>query len=108
MVDPEAGAMTPSQAIALKDMLIFEDKESSGDNLDKINGNSGMVMDGTVYLPKSTVSFAGTTNVVTRCFVLAAGRIVIEGTANMTRFCPTDVINTVSVGGTGNSVRLVG
>ena len=108
MVDPDAGAMTPSQAIALKDMLIFEDKNSSGDNLDKINGNSGMVMDGTVYLPKSTVSFAGTTSVVTRCFVLAAGRIVIEGTANMTRFCPTDVINTVSVGGTGNSVRLVG
>lgn len=107
MVDPAAGAMTPSQAIALKDMLIFEDKESSGDNLDKINGNSGMVLDGTVYLPKSTVSFAGTTDVVTRCFVLAAGRIVIEGTARMTRFCPTDVINTVSVGGTGNSVRLV-
>lgn len=107
MVDPSSGAMTASQAVALKDMLIFEDKESSGDNLDKINGNSGMVLDGTVYLPKSTVSFAGTTDVVTRCFVLAAGRIVIEGTARMTRFCPTDVINTVSVGGTGNSVRLV-
>ncbi len=107
MVDPAGGNMTASQATNLKDMLIFEDRNSSGDNNDKINGNSGMVMDGTVYVPKSTLTFAGTTDVVTRCFVLAAGRIVIEGTARMTRFCPTDVINTVSVGGTGNTVKLV-
>ncbi|MFM5885887.1 MAG: pilus assembly protein TadG-related protein [Novosphingobium sp.] len=107
MVDPSAGGMTATQATQLKDMLIFEDRNSQGNQQDKINGNSGMVMDGTVYLPKSPVVFDGTTNVVTRCFVLAAARIVIEGTANMTRFCPTDVINTVSVGGTGNSVRLV-
>lgn len=107
MVDPNAGGMTSTQATQLKDMLIFEDRNSPGNQFDKINGNSGFIMDGTVYLPKSPVVFDGTTNVVTRCFVLAAARIVIEGTANMTRFCPTDVINTVSVGGTGNSVRLV-
>jgi hypothetical protein len=107
MVDPSAGGMTPTQATQLKDMLVFEDRNSSGNQHDIINGNSGMVLDGTVYLPKSPVIFDGTTNVVTRCFVLAAAQIIIQGTANMTRFCPTDVINTVSVGGTGNSVRLV-
>ncbi len=107
MVDPTAGNMTPTQATQLKDMLIFEDRNSSGDDQDKINGTSGMVIDGTVYLPKSTITFNGTTSVESRCFVLAAARIVIEGGAYMTSFCPSNVVNTVSVGGTAKSVRLV-
>ena len=107
MVDPNAGGMTPTQATQLKDMLIFEDRNSSGDDNDKINGTSGMIIDGTVYLPNSTLTFNGTTDVETRCFVIAAARIVIEGSARMTRFCPSDVVNTVSVGGSSNSVRLV-
>ncbi|MBS0477046.1 MAG: hypothetical protein JSR28_18095 [Proteobacteria bacterium] len=108
MVDPSAGNMTSLQATRLKDMLIFEDRNSSGDNNDKINGNSGMGMNGTVYLPSSTLTFNGTANVTLGCFVIAAGRIVIQGTANMTSFCQNGGTNTgVVVGGGANTVRLV-
>lgn len=108
MVAPEYGNMSATQATALKDMLIFEDRNSSGDNGDKINGTSGMIINGTVYLPKSTLTFDGTTNVTLGCFVIAASQIIIQGTAYMERFCATkDDTGGVVVGGTSDTVRLV-
>ncbi len=108
MVDPAAGNMTNLQATNLKGMLIFEDRNSSGDAGDKINGTSDMGMNGTIYLPKSTVTFSGTSHVTVDCFVIAAARIVIEGTANMTSFCADNRTNTgIVVGGGANTVKLV-
>lgn len=108
MVAPEYGNMSGTQATALKDMLIFEDRNSSGDDGDKINGTSGMVINGTVYLPNSKLTFDGTTNVTLGCFVIAAAQIVIEGTAHMERFCATkDDTGGVVVGGSSDTVRLV-
>ena len=90
-----------------KDMLIFEDRNSPGYTGNSVNGTAGAILDGTVYLPKSPIRFNGTFGVVTRCLVITAKTITIEGTANMTSFCPTGVTNTVSVGGGVTAVRLV-
>ncbi|MDP3676932.1 MAG: pilus assembly protein [Novosphingobium sp.] len=102
-----AAGISAEQALKLKDMLIFEDRNSSGYAGNSVNGTAGAILDGTVYLPKSPIRFNGTFSVVKRCLVITAKTITIEGNANMTSFCPTGVNNTVSVGGGVTSVRLV-
>ena len=99
--------ISAEQALKLKDMLIFEDPNSSGYSGNSVNGNAGAILDGTVYLPKSPIQFNGSFGVVSRCLVIAATTITIQGNANMTSFCPTGVTNTVSVGGGVTSVKLV-
>ena len=104
--------ISESEALKLKDMLIFEDRNSSGAGAagDKLNGNAGAVLEGTIYLPKSDISFNGTFGVVSRCLVIAARTIDIGGTADMASFCPsgtTDHSGGVSIGGGAASVRLV-
>ena len=104
--------ISESEALKLKDMLIFEDRSSSGAGAsgDTFNGNAGAVMEGTIYLPKSNVNFNGTFGVVSRCLVIAAKTIDIGGTANMSSFCPagtSDHTGGVSIGGGAASVRLV-
>lgn len=102
-----SAGISTEQALKLKDMLIFEDRNSPGYTGNSVNGTAGAILDGTVYLPKSPIRFNGTFGVVTRCLVITAKTITIEGTANMTSFCPTGVTNTVSVGGGVTAVRLV-
>ena len=96
-----------AQALKLKDMLIFEDRTSSGREGNSVNGNAGAVLDGTVYLPKSELTFNGTFGVVSRCLVITAKRLKISGNTHMESFCPADVYNTVSIGGGTTSVKLV-
>ncbi|WP_195908575.1 TadE/TadG family type IV pilus assembly protein [Novosphingobium sp. Gsoil 351] len=107
-----AAGISEAEALKLKDMLIFEDRNSSGagSSGDKLNGNAGAVLEGTVYLPKSDISFNGTFGVVSRCLVIAAKTIDIGGTADMASFCPAgtaDHTGGVSIGGGAASVRLV-
>ena len=107
-----SAGISESEALKLKDMLIFEDRNSTGagSSGDTFNGNAGAVMEGTIYLPKSNVNFNGTFGVVSRCLVIAARTIDIGGTANMSSFCPagtTDHTGGVSIGGGAASVRLV-
>ena len=104
--------ISEAEALKLKDMLIFEDRSSSGAGSggDKLNGNAGAILEGTIYLPRSDISFNGTFGVVSRCLVIAARTIDIGGTADMSSFCPagtTDHTGGVSVGGGAASVRLV-
>jgi hypothetical protein len=101
------GGISTEQALKLKDMLIFEDRNSPERTGNSVNGTSGAILDGTVYLPKSSITFNGTFGVVSRCLVITAKTITIEGNANMTSFCPAGVTNTVSVGGGVTSVKLV-
>ena len=107
-----AAGISESEALKLKEMLIFEDRNSTGAGAsgDKLNGNAGAILEGTIYLPKSAVTFNGTFGVQTRCLVITAQTINIGGTANMTSFCPpgtADGTGGVSVGGGAASVRLV-
>jgi hypothetical protein len=102
-----AAGISAEQALRLKDMLIFEDRNSPERTGNSVNGNAGAILDGTVYLPKSSITFNGTFGVVSRCLVITAKTITIEGNANMTSFCPAGVTNTVSVGGGVTTVKLV-
>ena len=89
MIDSRYGNMTLAQAQSLKDMLIFEDRNSPGaNNANTFNGNAGAKLEGTIYLPKSDVTLDGTLNVTSRCLVITAKTISIQGTANMTSLCP--------------------
>lgn len=99
--------LTTAEALKLKDMLIFEDRNSPGREGNSVNGNAGAILDGAVYLPASYITFNGTFGVVSRCLVITAQTITISGNANMTSFCPAGITNTVSVGGGVTSVKLV-
>ncbi len=91
-------AMTTSELIShgvpaadaekLQGMLVFEDRNSSGNTGNKINGNASTVLNGTIYMPVSELKIAGTATVTSQCLMLAARRITIIGTTNMTTFCP--------------------
>ena len=107
-----AAGISEAEALKLKDMLIFEDRNSSGagSSGNKLNGNAGAILEGTIYLPKSSITFNGTFGVVSHCLVITAKTITIGGTANMSSFCPAgtaDHAGGVSVGGGTASVRLV-
>ncbi len=103
-----AAGISEAEAVKLKDMLIFEDRNSAGDDNNKINGTSGTILGGTVYLPKSTLTFNGTADIAAlHCLVIATKRIVIEGNTHMTSFCDGALENTVNVGGGATTVRLV-
>lgn len=75
-------------------MLVYEDPESPGNNPsgeglgNKFAGTSTTWISGTVYLPKSTLSLAGTANVANICLTIIANKINMNGTVNMSDFCP--------------------
>lgn len=113
-------AMTPTEmttagissadAVKLKGMLIFEDRNSPGsNNYNTLNGNAGAFLDGSIYLPKSDLHFAGKFGVVFQCLVMAAKTITIEGTTNMTSLCPPGPgYKGAQINSGGNVVKLVG
>ena len=103
-----AAGVDADEASELAGMLIFEDPESEGSDSNKINGNAKTVLNGTVYLPKSHVSFKGTAKVTSQCFTLAASTIDIGGTADMSTFCPNTSTYNPTVAKTERGVRLVG
>lgn len=104
------GGLSSAEAAKLAGMLVFEDRASEGTNKSTVNGNSDTVINGKIYLPKSSITFSGTAKVTTQCLLIAAKNITLEGTTNMTSFCPDDPSvsgYTDSVGGSISSVKLV-
>lgn len=104
----EATGLTPAQASPLVGMLIFEARNSTArSNANKLNGNASTYLNGTIYLPNSDITFSGTAGVTSQCLMVAAARITIEGTADMSTFCPPG-ISEDSVISTGTpTVKLV-
>ncbi len=110
-------AMTASELMAqgvsstvaqkLQGMLIFEDRNSSGDTHNIINGNASTVLNGTVYLPASGLTFSGTASVTSQCLMVVANTIYITGDANMSTFCPAGSTEDTTVATTASRVRLV-
>lgn len=102
-----AQGVSASDASKLQGMLVFEDPTSNGNDQNMINGNADTVLNGTIYLPNSGVSFEGTASVTSQCLMIAASTITITGTANMTTFCPADSVEDTVVATTQSTVRLV-
>ena len=68
------------EANKLAGMLVFEDRSSTaGANANKLNGNASTVLNGTIYLPNSHISFQGTATVTSQCLMIAANMITITG-----------------------------
>lgn len=97
----------PVDASQLAGMLVFEARDSEGNSGNKINGNADTVLNGTVYLPKSGIEFAGTASVTSQCLMIAAATITLTGTTNMTSFCPAGVDTDDTVATTAGRVKLV-
>lgn len=95
------------QAEKLAGMLVFEDQASPGNKNNKINGNAATILNGTVYLPRSPISFAGTASVTNQCLMLIAATITITGNAKMTSFCPPGMEGGEVVASEQAEVRLV-
>lgn len=106
--DLMARGVDEQTANQLAGMLVFEDRNSSGNNnANKINGNAATILNGTIYLPKSGIEFTGTASVTSQCLMIAAATIKITGTANMTTFCPAGSTNDDVVANEISRVRLV-
>jgi len=95
-----------ANAALLDGMLVFEDRNSVG-STSTMNGNSSSVINGTVYLPKSTINFGGTARTTSRCLQITANMISIQGNTNMSNFCPPGLTTTTSVGTDAPKVILV-
>jgi Flp pilus assembly protein TadG len=106
-LETQSNITDPTEAGKLENMLVFEDSSSQGNTGNVINGNASTVLNGTVYLPKSNLSFEGTASVTSSCLELAADTLTITGTANMTNFCPANSTTSTVVGSTNGSVKLV-
>jgi len=76
------------QAVLLDGMLIFEDRDSSGNKNNKLNGNASTILNGTVYLPVSNLDIQGSAGVTSQCLLIVASTITITGDVEMTSFCP--------------------
>ena len=106
VADLIADGIHPVEANKLAGMLVFEDRDNSTED-NKINGNADTILNGTVYLPNSGISFAGTATVTTQCLMIAASTITITGTTNMSTFCPADSSEDTVVASIKDKIRLV-
>lgn len=102
------GGMSATEAAKFAGMLVYEDRASEGtSNRNTLNGNSDTVLNGKIYLPKSDIRFSGTASVTSACLLIAAARITLEGTTNMSSFCPAGLTNDDEVSTGRATVKLV-
>ena len=102
------GGISAAQAAQFAGMLIYEDRNSQGsNNRNKLNGNSATTLNGKIYLPKSDITFDGTARVTTACLLIAAAQITLQGTTNMSSFCPPGSQETDQVSSGVATVKLV-
>jgi Flp pilus assembly protein TadG len=107
MVSSQFTALGYSQSLANRyaGMLIFEDHDSNPTSTHIINGNSTSLIQGTIYLPSSSVRVNGTANITSSCLQLTAQTITVLGNATLTTRCTTAQTN--SAGSAAATVRLV-
>ncbi len=102
-----ARGIPSEQANELAGMLVFEDRNSEGTSRNDINGNVETVLNGTIYMPVSNITFAGTASVTSQCLMIAANTITLTGTTDMRTFCPEGSSEDTVIANTVGNVRLV-
>lgn len=99
-----------SDTALLAGMLIFEiPSAGSGLHSSTINGNAGLTLNGTIYMPSTELNLSGTAQVSSDCLMIASSKIKFSGNMTFINMCPDEATQTagVGIGGTTNSVRLV-
>ncbi|MEO5707394.1 MAG: TadE/TadG family type IV pilus assembly protein [Alteraurantiacibacter sp.] len=102
-----ARGVSTTDANLLAGMLVFEDRESEGTSRNDFNGNSSTVLNGTLYFPVSNITFSGTAQVTSQCLMIAANTITLQGTTDMSTFCPAGSQEDTTVATTIGQVKLV-
>jgi len=88
--------VSDADAKKMDGMLIFEDPDSEGANPSGegnghlFAGTSSTWISGAIYLPKSSITMAGTAQVANICLLIVANKVTLTGTTDMTEFCPND------------------
>jgi hypothetical protein len=85
-------------------MLLIQSPNATSGNSNLINGDSGSALDGSIYFPKGTVTFTGSSTAATKCLMVVALRVAFQGNTgiqNNTTGCQANT--TVK----GKKVRLV-
>lgn len=82
-------APTSAEDATWYNILMFQDQIGSSTR-SEIAGNSLLDMEGIIYMPGSTVRFAGTSGQHSECLLLVAHRVVLTGTTSLTNNCPSD------------------
>lgn len=94
----------------LAGILIMEVTKNDGRlNSSSINGNTGMKLNGTIYLPDTELDLSGTADVDSACLLIAASMIKFSGDMTFTNMCPATSEETagVQVGTASAGVKLV-
>jgi hypothetical protein len=104
--------MTAPTSGTFKGIAIFQDRRATDCNqCNKINGNSGSIIQGAIYFPKQELEYNGTGTTSAICTMFVARRLNFSGNSTTTnKFSKLDDCAAYGLGGapTVSMVRLVG
>ena len=86
-------------------MLLIQSPNATSGNSNLINGDSGSALDGSIYFPKGTVTFTGSSTAATKCLMVVALRVAFQGKHRNSEQIRRAVRQTPTV--KGKKVRLV-
>jgi len=71
-----------------KGITLFQDRNATADNMNKINGNSSSKLEGALYFPRGDLEFTGTSGQNTACLQIVTKRVQFKGNSAVTNTCP--------------------
>jgi Flp pilus assembly protein TadG len=96
--------MSSADAAKLAGMLIFDNKSDASI---KINGNSSLAMNGTLYMPHRAITMNGNSKVSGKCLMVVSGTLTFTGNNDLSSFCVPANTSAMVIGGSEKKVRLV-
>jgi Flp pilus assembly protein TadG len=96
--------MASDDAAKLAGMLFYDDKSDADI---KINGNSDLAMNGTIYMPHRHITMNGNSKVTGKCLMVVSGTLTFTGNNDLTSFCVPANTTAMVIGGSETKVRLV-
>lgn len=91
-------------------MALYQDRRALDNNVNKINGGSGSIIQGTLYFPSQELDYNGDGTAAAVCTQFVTRRIVFSGNNTTTnKFAPGSACGNTVAGtlGGGTLVRLV-
>ena len=87
-------------------MLVIQSASANwSNNANTINGNTGSMFDGAIYIPKQSVKLSGSTGAITKCAMIVGKRVEFEGNADLQNNTTGCTANTKVL---GKVIRLIG
>ena len=83
-------ASATGDAAMYKGVLIYQDRRASTSGTSKINGNTNLFLQGSIYMPRREVLMDGGGSAGTSCLQLVARLVTFVGNSSVANTCPTD------------------